>query len=260
MAYRLLLQTENPSWLYAVVNGATTIWERWDSLLQDGSVNPSGMTSFNHYAFGSVADWMHRVLAGLSPAAPGYERIRVAPQPPTRGFTSAAASLVTPYGEAKTAWAIEHGSISITLTVPVGARADVLLPSGQEVFDLGHGHYEWVEPFEVEVIERRAVTVDTRLADIVDDVEAMKVLVGVITKFVPEAAAAVTGGLNGQGDVTPRQIAPMLPHSDDVLADLTRGFEAVSTGLPIPDDVLTAPAPVRSGRRSRSEGRPALGT
>ncbi|NLE17979.1 MAG: family 78 glycoside hydrolase catalytic domain, partial [Propioniciclava sp.] len=61
VAHRLLFSTENPSWLYAVTMGATTIWERWDSLLPDGSVNPGGMTSFNHYAFGAVGDWLHRV-------------------------------------------------------------------------------------------------------------------------------------------------------------------------------------------------------
>ena len=62
--------------------GATTIWERWDSMLPDGSVNPGEMTSFNHYALGAVADWMHRVIGGLAPAAPGYRRAadRAAPR------------------------------------------------------------------------------------------------------------------------------------------------------------------------------------
>ena len=69
------MQTENPSWLYPVTMGATTIWERWDSMLPDGTINPGEMTSFNHYAFGAVADWLHRVVAGLAPDAPGYERI-----------------------------------------------------------------------------------------------------------------------------------------------------------------------------------------
>ena len=73
-AERLLLQTECPSWLYPVTMGATTVWERWDSLLPDGSVNPGEMTSFNHYALGAVADWLHRTVAGLAPAAPGYAR------------------------------------------------------------------------------------------------------------------------------------------------------------------------------------------
>ena len=61
--------------------GATTIWERWDSMLPDGSINPGEMTSFNHYALGAVADWMHRVVGGIAPAAPGYARVRIAPQP-----------------------------------------------------------------------------------------------------------------------------------------------------------------------------------
>ncbi|MGL1682664.1 hypothetical protein ACSTIO_23860, partial [Vibrio parahaemolyticus] len=65
-AERLLLQTECPSWLYPVTMGATTVWERWDSMLPDGSVNPGEMTSFNHYALGAVADWLHRTVAGLA--------------------------------------------------------------------------------------------------------------------------------------------------------------------------------------------------
>ena len=64
--------------------GATTVWERWDAMLPDGSVNSGTMTSFNHYALGAVGDWMHRVVAGLAPDAPGYRRIRFAPAPGRR--------------------------------------------------------------------------------------------------------------------------------------------------------------------------------
>ena len=70
-AYELLLQRENPSWLYPVTMGATTIWERWDSMLPDGSINPGDMTSFNHYAFGAVADWLHRTVGRSGPRGPG---------------------------------------------------------------------------------------------------------------------------------------------------------------------------------------------
>ena len=77
----------------------TTVWERWDSMLPDGTINPGDMTSFNHYALGAVADWLHRTVAGLAPAAPGYRRLRVAPQPGP-GITSAAATHETPYGTA----------------------------------------------------------------------------------------------------------------------------------------------------------------
>jgi Bacterial alpha-L-rhamnosidase 6 hairpin glycosidase domain len=71
-AYALLMQRGCPSWLYPVTMGATTIWERWNSMLPDGSINPGQMTSFNHYALGAVADWIHRTVAGLAPAAAGY--------------------------------------------------------------------------------------------------------------------------------------------------------------------------------------------
>src|SRR5581483_18328 len=99
-AYGLLTQRECPSWLYPVTMGATTIWERWDSLLPDGSVNPGEMTSFNHYAFGAVADWLHRTVGGLAPAEPGYRRIEIKPRP-GGGIHHASARHLTPYGMAE---------------------------------------------------------------------------------------------------------------------------------------------------------------
>ena len=75
-AYQLLLQRECPSWLYSVTMGATTVWERWDSMLPDGTINPGEMTSFNHYALGAVADWMHRTIGGLSPARARLRKVR----------------------------------------------------------------------------------------------------------------------------------------------------------------------------------------
>lgn len=80
-AYDLLMEKSCPSWLYSVTQGGTTIWERWDSLRPDGTVNPGQMTSFNHYALGAVADWMHRTVAGLAPTAPGYRQISIRPRP-----------------------------------------------------------------------------------------------------------------------------------------------------------------------------------
>jgi alpha-L-rhamnosidase len=79
--------------------GATTIWERWDSMLPDGSINPGEMTSFNHYALGAVADWMHRSVAGLAPAEPGYRHLLVRPRP-GGALDWAKSRHETPYGEA----------------------------------------------------------------------------------------------------------------------------------------------------------------
>lgn len=141
-AYSLLLEEEAPSWLYAVMQGGTTIWERWDSMLPDGTVNPGKMTSFNHYALGAVADWLHRVVAGLAPGAPGYRHIVFQPQP-GGGLKHASAEHETPYGRAAIAWKIDGGSLRVEVTVPTGATATVQLP-GCDAVEIGSGahHFE----------------------------------------------------------------------------------------------------------------------
>ncbi|TCM40318.1 family 78 glycoside hydrolase catalytic domain [Kribbella sp. VKM Ac-2568] len=142
LAYRLLLQTGCPSWLYAVTMGATTVWERWDSMLPDGSINPGQMTSFNHYALGAVADWMHRRVAGLAPGDPGYRTIVVRPLL-TSQLTSAAAKHLTPYGEAAVSWSRADGQVRLSVTVPVGSRAEVHVPGESAPSSVGHGTHEW---------------------------------------------------------------------------------------------------------------------
>jgi alpha-L-rhamnosidase len=140
-AYDLLLEKECPSWLYAVKQGGTTIWERWDSMLADGTINPGEMTSFNHYALGAVADWMHRVVAGIAPLEPGYRRILFRPQP-GGGLTSASARHETPYGTASISWRNADGGHSVSIEVPTGATARVELP-GQEPREVGSGRFEY---------------------------------------------------------------------------------------------------------------------
>ncbi|WP_233265672.1 alpha-L-rhamnosidase [Leifsonia sp. AG29] len=130
-AYRLLLQTECPSWLYPVTMGATTVWERWDSMRPDGTINPGEMTSFNHYALGAVADWMHRVVGGLAPLAPGYARVLIAPQP-GGGLTEAATSLETPHGRVSVSWRVEDGSFTVDAELPEGVDGILRLPDGTE--------------------------------------------------------------------------------------------------------------------------------
>ena len=142
VAYRLLLQTGCPSWLYPVTMGATTIWERWDSMLPDGRINPGGMTSFNHYALGAVADWLHRRVAGLAPAEPGYRIIEVRPIPGP-GLEWASARHLSPYGEAQVSWSRSNGRFVLRLRVPVGASAAVYLPGATEPVTVGHGRHEW---------------------------------------------------------------------------------------------------------------------
>ncbi len=143
-AYRVLLERSCPSWMYQVDMGATTIWERWDSLLPDGSVNPGEMTSFNHYALGAIADWLHRTVAGLAPAAPGYRRILVRPRP-GGGLTWVKAAHETPYGRAEVAWRLHEGELTVDVTVPQGTEATIDLP-GAEPTRAGPGTHTFHAP------------------------------------------------------------------------------------------------------------------
>ncbi|QSB12868.1 glycoside hydrolase family 78 protein [Natronosporangium hydrolyticum] len=142
VAYRLLAQTGCPSWLYPVTMGATTVWERWDSMLPDGSINPGEMTSFNHYALGAVADWLHRRVAGLAPAASGYRELLVRPVP-GRWLQSAGARHLTPYGEAAVDWERGDGQLTLRVRVPVGTHATVHVPGAPDPVRVGHGAHEW---------------------------------------------------------------------------------------------------------------------
>ncbi|MHB1008019.1 MAG: alpha-L-rhamnosidase [Propionibacteriaceae bacterium] len=130
-AYRMLLERECPSWLYPVTMGATTIWERWDSMLPDGTINPGQMTSFNHYAFGAVADWMHTVIGGINPLEPGYSRVLIAPKP-GGGLTWASTSLDTPHGTVAVTWRTEAGHVDVDVALPDGVTGVFRAPDGME--------------------------------------------------------------------------------------------------------------------------------
>lgn len=143
-AYRLLLEEGCPSWLYPVTMGATTVWERWDSMLPDGSINPGEMTSFNHYALGAVADWMHKAIGGIRPLEPGYARVLIQPQP-GEGIDWARTSLKTPHGEVRVEWKHDGGEFRLEATVPDGVAADVVLPDGaRHTVEGGEHHFACV--------------------------------------------------------------------------------------------------------------------
>ncbi|MDA1360970.1 hypothetical protein O1R50_15165 [Glycomyces luteolus] len=143
VALALLQQRTAPGWLYPVTMGATTIWERWDSLLPSGEVNPGDMTSFNHYAFGAVADWMHRTIAGMSAAAPGWRSIRYRPGFDT-GVTAAQAACDTPYGRASIDWSRTEDLVKAEIRVPIGAEGLLQDPAGgTEVLPPGLHRRSW---------------------------------------------------------------------------------------------------------------------
>ena len=127
-AYTLLLQEKFPSWLFSVNMGATTIWEHWDGMNEDGDFWSTDMNSFNHYAYGSVCAWMYRTMCGICPVedSPAYEVINYAPIP-NKDIHHASASVKTRHGEISSSWVYEGESVRYTLTLPEGVRARVTI-------------------------------------------------------------------------------------------------------------------------------------
>ena len=196
-AERLLTQTECPSWLYPVTQGATTVWERWDSLLPDGSVNPGEMTSFNHYALGAVADWLHRTVAGLAPADAGYRRLRIAPRP-LAALDHASARHLTPYGEASVAWRRDGDRIVVTAVVPPNTTAEVDLPGAETEpavrTTVGSGAHEWRIPAARASARPQLPGLQSSLADVVDDPRAYRALLDTLAAVDPDRAETVRAG------------------------------------------------------------------
>ncbi|KPM41347.1 hypothetical protein AK830_g5202 [Neonectria ditissima] len=145
LAYRMLQERDCPSWLYPVGMGATSIWERWNSMLEDGSINPGQMTSFNHYALGSVCAFVHETVGGLSATSPGWKTALVRPQP---GGTVrfAKTSFDSPYGLYKVDWKIENGKMTTKIEVPPNTEARVVLKGIDET--VGSGEYKYVTDWE----------------------------------------------------------------------------------------------------------------
>ena len=133
IAYTLLLNEDYPGWLYAVKLGATTIWERWNSLLPDGTISDLTMNSFNHYSYGSIVEWMFRNMLGLQPIeeTPGFRRVSLAPQPDAK-LKWAKGSLDSAAGLYVSAWKIgKDGSLTFNFVIPFNASAALRLPDAE---------------------------------------------------------------------------------------------------------------------------------
>lgn len=145
VAYELLMQEKNPSWLYSVTHGATTMWEHWNSLKEDGSFWSTAMNSFNHYAYGAVYDWIFGVACGIKPIgeAPAYREITVEPHPSHRlGFADA--SIDSRNGTVRVHWYYKDEKVYYELEIPEGVTAHLTLPSGYRA-TLGGGNYCFAE-------------------------------------------------------------------------------------------------------------------
>ena len=175
LACDLLLNRDFPGWMYCVESGATTVWERWNSLLPDGTCSGTGMNSFNHYAYGSVMEFVYAYLAGLRPGEQGFRVASISPQPDIRiGYVNC--SFDSPSGKYVSNWEIcEDGMIKIHIEVPFGCSALVTLPrSGKDPFCVHAGHYDYVY---MPTQDYRAVySMNTHLSALDRDEEALKIL------------------------------------------------------------------------------------
>lgn len=129
LAYHLLLEKGYPGWLYEVLMGATTVWERWNSVLPDGSISGTEMNSLNHYAYGSIVEWMYRDMVGLRPVeeTPGFRKAVIAPKPDYR-IPWVKGAVKTAAGQYRVEWALQDNVISLSVEIPFNASAKLVLP------------------------------------------------------------------------------------------------------------------------------------
>ena len=185
LAAYFLFQEGFPGWLHCVNLGATTIWERWNSVLDDGTISGTGMNSLNHYSYGSVMEYVFRDLAGIRPLAPGFGRVRFAPQP-SRYLQELSCAYDSVSGEYSSFWRInEDGTLTVRFRVPFGCTAEALLPGSGETVALTAGEYEKTYRPDTDFGQR--YTMDSRLDEMKDDEEALALL----QEDMPQAYEAV---------------------------------------------------------------------
>ena len=188
LAAHFLFQKGFPGWMHCVNLGATTIWERWNSVLDDGTISGTEMNSLNHYSYGSVMEYVYRDLAGIRELEPGFTRVRFAPQP-NRRVQEVECAYDSVCGEYGSAWRInEDGTLTVRFRVPFGCSAEAVLPGSGRTLELAAGEYE--ETYLPETDYRLKYSMDSRLDELREDPEALKIL----EEDLPAALALIHTG------------------------------------------------------------------
>ena len=207
IAYRMLLTEEFPGWLYAINLGATTVWERWNSLEADGTISGTGMNSLNHYAYGSVCEAVYSRIMGLQNAAPGWKKALIAPRIDGR-LKHASIAYDSPAGTWAVKWRIEDsGEVTLEVTVPDGATAHVALPDhpdGHEE-DVTSGTYHW--RWQPTKDHRHPYSIESRMMDLLDNPDAA----AIIREHVPPLYAACQGYDNELRVMPPMGVSNVTP-------------------------------------------------
>ena len=187
-AYRLLFNEECPGWMYQVNLGATTVWERWNSLLPDGKISGTLMNSLNHYAYGSVAEAVYRSVGGLKIADTAWKKARIAPVPDHR-VLSCKVDYDSPFGPYSVDWRVLQDNVfTLEVTIPHGCEAEIVLPfSGKEPFAAGEGRHSWKYKLEKDVLH--PYSADTKVLDLLRNKDAREAFAALL----PQAYAMSSG-------------------------------------------------------------------
>ena len=188
-AYRILFNENYPGWLYTVNLGATTIWERWNSLLPDGTISGTNMNSLNHYAYGSVCEAIYSHIVGLQNAAPGWKKAIIAPKPNYR-LKNIDFSYNSPSGVYKVNWKIyDNGEFELKTTIPNGTTATIILPDHKDklTFTVSSGEYSY--RYKPIVDYNRPYNENTIILDLLQNDQAKRIF----KEYLPQAYNMVTG-------------------------------------------------------------------
>ena len=187
-AYRLIFNEKCPGWMFELNLGATTIWERWNSLLPDGTISGTLMNSLNHYAYGSVAEAVYEYVGGIKRADIAWKKARISPVPDHR-VRSCHTQFDSSYGVYEVDWKVGEGcAFSLRVTVPHGCTAEICLPySGRAPFEVGEGEHSYCYTLEKDILH--PFSIDSKAADLVENGEAK----AAFARLLPQAFAMATG-------------------------------------------------------------------
>lgn len=218
LAEDILLAEDYPGWLYAVRRGATTIWERWNSILPNGDFDQSGMNSLNHYSYGAIGDWLYRKPAGINILQPGYKKILIRPVL-TRSMTEVFASLESMYGTIKSHVSCKNGTITVDVEIPANTTAILELPEREDEIEVGSGEYHFEYATNTH-LEQGAVSMNTTVGEILEMERGAEIL----DKYVPGTSTnPMLGYLKSK---TLNELAAMAPPQKELFEKMIREFVA----------------------------------
>ena len=184
-AYRILYNEECPGWIYAINLGATTIWERWNSLLEDGTISGTEMNSFNHYSYGSVCETIYSRIAGLRNLSPGWKKVMIKPQLNYR-MKKIDFSYESVSGKYEINWKWVGKRFHLDVNIPNGTEAEIILPNSEK-YNVKEGKYHYECDLNKKIYS--PFSVDTPLLEILKNEEASKIL----KEFAPNVYSLATG-------------------------------------------------------------------